>query len=75
MSVARSVAVDHLPGNRAVAVVHGDGETILLIAKDRPAEEVAADLTDLMQQGIDSGQWTQNWSGAPSTPPQLQQAS
>jgi hypothetical protein len=74
MPIARSVAVDHLPGNRAVAAVHGDGETLLLIAKDRSAEEIAAELTELMQQGIDSGQWTQNWSG-PATPLQLQQAS
>ncbi|MEY9837396.1 hypothetical protein ABH941_002622 [Streptacidiphilus sp. EB103A] len=34
---------------------------------------MAADLSELMQQGIDSGQWTQNWSGF--TPPQLQRAS
>lgn len=74
MPIARSVAVDHLPGNRAVAAVHReDGETIFLIARDRPAEEVAADLSELMQQGIDSGQWTQNWSGL--VPPQLQQVS
>ena len=73
MPIARSATVDHLPGNRAVAAVRGEEGTLFLIAKDRPAEEIAAELTDLMQEGIDSGQWTLNWSDP--VPLQLQRVS
>lgn len=73
MPVARAVVVDHLPEGRAVAAVHSDGESVILLAKDRKAEEYAAELSEVMQDGIVAGLWLQQWSG-PDRPPQLRQA-
>lgn len=64
MPVARAVVVNHLPGNRAAAAIEAEGEMLFLLAKDRPIDEQAAELTDLMQGEIDAAMWTQQWSVA-----------
>lgn len=71
MSVARAVVVEHLPGNRAAAAVQSAGEVVFALAQDRPLDEIAGQLTDLMQAEIDSGTWAQCWAG-PGEPSQLQ---
>lgn len=70
MPIARCVAFDHLPGNRAVAAIESDGEMVFAIAVDRPVREIAAELTGLMQEGIDTGAWGQTWDG-PAGPPHI----
>lgn len=69
MPIARCVVFDHLPGHRAAAAIESDGELVFVIAKDRPATEIAEQLTELMQAGIDGGTWDQTWGG-PAGPPQ-----
>jgi hypothetical protein len=69
MPVARAIVVKHLPGNRAVAAIESEGEMTFLLAEDRPIQERAEQLTDLMQREVDSAMWTQHW-GSPEGPPQ-----
>lgn len=68
MSVARAVVVDHLPGDRAVALFERQDEALFLLAADRPLAEVAEQLTGRMQENIDIGGWLQHW-GDPGAPP------
>jgi hypothetical protein len=71
MPIARAELVDYpLPGGRAVIALEDDGEILFRFSTGHISEQGLRELTDLMQQEIDSGTWTQHWNdpGKPESP-------
>lgn len=69
MPIARAELTDRLPGGRAVVRLEREGEIVLRFAEGHLSPQGRAELTELMQAGLDSGAWIQNWGGR-TEPPQ-----
>ena len=67
--------VPTLPGGRAVFPVERDGELIFLICLGEMTDKCIGELNEYADDLTTTGRWTQNWGGAPLSPPRIRAVS
>lgn len=53
--------VDHLPPGRLVVWGEAEHETVFLVLRGAPMDEVLVEMQHLMQQAVDTGMWVRTW--------------
>jgi hypothetical protein len=66
----RVVPVPSLPDGRRVARLDGPSQVTFLVLEGQRVEDIAEELQQVMQDGLDCGLYEQHWGDASVTPPQ-----